>query len=199
MSRVVLEVSISLDGYVTGPDVSDEEPLGRGGEALHEWMFAGRSPAESRKWQTEHFSAIGAVIMGRRMVDLGIRFWGEEPVFGAPCFVVTHRAAETIVKRGGTSYVFVTGGLTEALRRARQAAGSDDVLVNGGAQIDRQFLRAGMVDELRLHLVPVALGGGARLFDGACSDLGLVPTAAVATALVTHLTYEVERSATGER
>ena len=123
MSRVLLEMSMSLDGYFTGRDVSDEEPMGRGGEALHEWMFAGRSPAASRQWQTEHFSAIGAVIMGRRMVDLGIGHWGEEPVFGAPCFVVTHRAAETIVKKGGTSYIFVTGGVTEVLRRAQDAAG----------------------------------------------------------------------------
>lgn len=116
----------------------------------------------------------------------------------APCFVVTHRAAETIVKKGGTSYTFVTGGVTEALRRAQDAAGSEDVLVNGGAEINRQFLDAGLVDEVRLHLVPAALGGGARLFDVARSDLALVPTAAAATPLVTHLTYRVDRSATGE-
>ena len=120
MSRVLLEMSMSLDGYVTGPDVSDEEPLGRGGEALHEWMFAGRSPDE----------------------------------------VVTHRAAETIEKKGGTSYIFVTGGVTEALRRAQDAAGSKDVLLNGGAEINRQFLHAGLVDEVRLHLVPAAFGRG---------------------------------------
>ena len=195
MSRVLLEMSMSLDGCVTGPHVSDEEPLGRGGEALHEWMFAGRSPDEAREWLSEEFSGIGAVIMGRRMVDLGMRFWGEEPVFHAPCFVVTHRAAETIEKEGGTSYVFVTGGVTEALRRAQDAAGSKDVLLNGGAEINRQFLHAGLVDEVRLHLVPVALGGGERLFDGAPSDLTLVPTAAVPAPLVTHLTYRVDRSA----
>ncbi len=198
MSRVLLEMSMSLDGYVTGPDVSDEEPLGRGGEALHEWMFAGRSPDAAREWLTEQFSGIGAVIMGRRMVDLGIGFWGDEPVFHAPCFVVTHRTAETIEKQGGTSYVFVTGGVTEALRRAQDAAGSKDVLVNGGAEITRQFLHAGLVDEVRLHLVPAALGGGERLFDGASSDLALVPSTAAATPLVTHLTYRVNQSVTGE-
>ena len=198
MSRVLLEMSMSLDGYVTGPDVSDEEPLGRGGEALHDWMFAGRSPDEAREWLSEEFSGIGAVIMGRRMVDLGMRFWGEEPVFHAPCFVVTHRAAETIEKQGGTSYIFVTGGVTEAMRRAQDAAGSKDVLLNGGAEINRQFLHAGLVDEVRLHLVPVALGGGERLFAGARSDLALVPSAAAATPLVTHLTYRIDRSATGE-
>ena len=191
-------MSISLDGYVTGPDVSDEEPMGRGGEALHDWMFAGRSPEEAREWQTERFGGIGAVIMGRRMVDLGVRFWGEEPVFHAPCFVVTHRAAETVVKQGGTSYVFVTGGLTEALSRAREAAGDKDVLVNGGAEINRQFLDAGLVDEVHLHLVPVALADGTRLFDEADSDLALVPIAADATPLVTHLTYRVDRDAAGQ-
>src|SRR3712207_3054383 len=154
MSRVLVEMSMSLDGYVTGTDVSPGEPMGRGGEALHEWMFAGRSPAEARERQTEHFKGIGAVIMGRRMVDLGIGFWGEEPVFRAPCFVVTHRAADTIVKKGGTSYTFVTGGVTEALRQAQDAAGSKDVLVNGGAEINREFLDARLVDEVRLHLVP---------------------------------------------
>ena len=197
MRRVLLEMSMSLDGYVTGPDVSDEEPMGRGGEVLHEWMFAGRSPAESKAWQTKHFSGVGAVIMGRRMVDLGIGRWGEEPVFHAPCFVVTHRPAEMIVKNGGTSYTFVTGGVTEALRRAQDAAGSRDVLVNGGGELNRQFLHARLVDEVRLHLVPAALGGGARLLDGARSNLGLVATAATATPLVTHLTYEVERGASG--
>jgi dihydrofolate reductase len=134
------------------------------------------------------------VIMGRRMVDLGIRFWGEEPVFHAPCFVVTHRPAETIVKQGGTSYIFVTGGMTEALRRAQEAAGSRDVLLNGGADINRQFLQSRLVDEVRLHLVPVALGGGTPLFHEARADLGLVCTAAVATPMVTHLTYEVDRA-----
>ena len=198
MSRVLLEMSMSLDGCVTGPDVSDEEPMGRGGEALHEWMFAGRSPAEARHWQTQHFTGIGAVILGRRMADLGIGPWGEEPVFHAPCFVVTHRPAETIVKKGGTSYTFVTGGVAAALRQAQEAAGSEHVLVNGGAEINRHFLDAGLVDEVRLHLVPVALGGGVRLFDRARSDLGLIPTAAVAAPLVTHLTYEIDRSATDE-
>ena len=192
MSRVLLEMSMSLDGYVTGPGVSDEEPLGRGGEALHEWMFAGRSASEAEAWQAEQFERIGAVVMGRRMVDLGMRFWGDEPVFHAPCFVVTHRPAETIEKAGGTSYVFVTGGLQEALRRAREAAGPKDVLVNGGADVGRQALQAGLVDEVRLHLAPIALGGGARLFDGARPGLALVPTEAEATPLVTHLAYAAQ-------
>jgi dihydrofolate reductase len=196
MPKVLLEMSMSLDGYVVGRDVSPEEPMGRGGERLHEWMFEGRSADESQAFETDHFRSIGALIIGRRMADLGIGPWGDEPTFHAPVFVVTHRPAETIVKRGGTSYVFVTGGIDDALRRAREAAGTADVQVSGGADIARQYLAAGALDELRLHLVPVLLGAGTRLFDGATSpNLGLRPTAAINTAQVTHLTYAVEPAA----
>jgi dihydrofolate reductase len=175
MSKVILELSLSLDGFVAGPDVSPQRPLGRGGERLHEWMFAGRSPAESRRLENEHFSGIGALILGRRMADVGIGPWGEEPTFHAPCFVVTHRSAETIAKRGGTSYIFVTGGIEAALRQARQAAAGQDVLVNGGAGIAQQFLNAGLLDEVRLHLVPIILGAGTRLFDRVRRDLRPIP------------------------
>jgi dihydrofolate reductase len=119
MSKVVMEMSISLDGYVTGPHVRPEEPMGDGGERLHEWMFAGKSQAEVETFQNAKYSEIGALIMGRRMVDLGIGPWDEEPAFHAPCFVVTNRPAETIVKEGGTSYIFVTDGIEAALDRAR--------------------------------------------------------------------------------
>jgi len=122
MGKVLLELSVSLDGFSTGPDVSPEAPLGRGGELLHAWMFARKSAVESRSFETAHFSGIGALIMGRRMVDLGIGLWGEEPTFHAPCFVVTHRPAETIVKKGGTSYIFITEGIEAALEQAQQAA-----------------------------------------------------------------------------
>ena len=103
MGKVLMEITMSLDGYVAGPDVSPNEPMGRGGEALHEWMFVGKSAADIEAFQTGHFGGVGAVIMGRRMVDLGIGPWGEEPVYHAPCLVVTHRPADTIVKKGGTS------------------------------------------------------------------------------------------------
>ena len=106
MGKVLMEITMSLDGYTTGPEVSAEAPFGRGGERLHEWMFAGKSAADSERWLTDRFSTIGAVIIGRRMADLGIGPWGEEPVFHAPCFVLTHRPAETIVKKGGTSYIW---------------------------------------------------------------------------------------------
>jgi dihydrofolate reductase len=196
MPKVLLELSMSLDGYVAGPDVSAEAPMGRGGEALHEWMFEGRSVAESHDFETRHFSEIGALIIGRRMADVGIGPWGEEPTFHAPVFVVTNRPAEPIVKRGGTTYRFVTEGIDEALRQAREAAGAHDVLVNGGADVARQFLQAGAVQELRLHLVPVVLGAGTRLFDAAIPPaVRLRPVDAVNTPLATHLTYEV--AATG--
>ena len=193
---MLLEMSMSLDGYVTGPDVGPDEPMGRGGERLHDWMFSGRSEAESERFQVEKFRDIGAVIVGRRMADLGIRFLGEEPTFHCPVFVVTNRPAETIVKAGGTSYTFVTGGIDEALGRARDAAGPADIIVGGGAEIARQYLRAGALDEIRLHLVPLILGAGTRLFDdGPPPNVSLRPIEVTGTPLVTHLTYAVENGA----
>ena len=200
VAKVLLEMSVSLDGYVTGPDVSPEEPMGRGGERLHEWMFEDRSSGEFEKYEIDHFSDIGAVIVGRRMADLGIGPWGEEPTFHAPVFVVTNRPAETIVKAGGTSYTFVTSGIDDALRQAREAAGPADVIVMGGAEIARQYLRAGAVDELRLHLVPLILGAGTRLFDDGPSPIfSLRPIAVTSTPRATHLTYEVDDSAANAR
>lgn len=196
MPRVLLEMSVSLDGYATGPDFGLEEPMGRGGEQLHDWMFEGRSAAEVEAYESDHFRGVGAVIVGRRMADLGIGPWGGEPPFRAPVFVVTNRPAETIVKRGGTSYIFVTGGIDDALRHARDAAGSLDVMIGGGPDIARQYLASGAVDELRLHLVPVLLGAGTRLFDFAAPpNISLRPTATVDSPLATHLTYVVEPAA----
>ena len=194
MSKVIMEMSVSLDGYVTGPHVRPDEPMGDGGERLHGWMFAAKSAKELETFQTAKYSEIGALIMGRRMVDLGLGPWGEEPAFHAPCFVVTHRPAETIVKKGGTSYIFVTDGIEAALERARQAAGSQDVQINGGADIAQQFLNAGLLDKIRLHLVPIILGAGTRLFDGVRTDVQFVPREAQnAPPVVTHLIYDVER------
>jgi len=199
MGKVLLEMSMSLDGYVAGPGVNPDEPMGRGGEALHDWMFAGKSAADVRSFQTDKFRGVGAVIVGRRMADLGIGPWGENPPFHAPVFVVTHRPAETIHKEGGTSYVFVTDGIEHALDRARDSAGSDDVLVQGGAEIAYQYLQLGAVDEFHLQLVPIVLGDGTRLFgDGRLPHLRLMPVAAETTPRVTHLTYAVERVAPGD-
>jgi dihydrofolate reductase len=195
MGKVLMEITMSLDGYTTGPEVSAEEPMGRDGERLHEWMFAGKSAAEVERWQTDHFSTIGAVIIGRRMADLGIGPWGEEPTYHAPCFVVTHRPAETIVKKGGTSYIFVTEGIEDAMAQAKAAAGEQDVMVEGGADVDRQYLNAGLIDEIRLHVAPIVLGAGSPLFTGVRPDLRLVPSQATNSPLATHLTYQVDASA----
>ena len=192
MGKVLMEITISLDGYTTGPGVSAGEPFGRGGELLHDWMFAWKSAADIEAFMTDSFGGVGAVVMGRRMADLGIGPWGEEPVFHAPCFVVTHRPAETIVKKGGTSYVFVTEGIEAAMDRAREAAGEQDVRVEGGADIDRQYLNAGLIEEIRLHIAPILLGAGSSLFAGVSPDLRLVPTEATNSPLATHLTYDVE-------
>ena len=195
MGKVLMEITMSLDGYVAGPDDRPGQEMGRGGEALHEWMFAGESADDTDRRETDHFGTVGALVMGRRMVDLGIGPWGEEPPFHAPCFVVTHRPAETIVKKGGTSYVFVTDGIEAAMAQAREAAGEQDVMVNGGADIDRQYLNAGLIDEIRLHLAPIVLGGGTPLFAGVRTDLRLVPVQATHGPLATHLTYRVDASA----
>jgi dihydrofolate reductase len=195
MGKVLMEITMSLDGYITGPEVSAEEPMGHDGERLHEWMFAGKSATDIEAFQMTLFGGVGAVIMGRRMVDLGIGPWGEEPPYHAPCFVVTHRPAETIVKKGGTSYIFVSEGIEAAMAQAKAAAGEQDVMVNGGADVDRQYLNAGLIDEIRLHLAPILLGAGTPLFTGVRSELRLVPTQATNSPLATHLTYQVDASA----
>ena len=192
MSKVVLEMTVSLDGYSAGPDIGPDEPLGRGGEQLHDWMFGG-TPAEAEALQMEKFANVGAVIVGRRMADLGIGNWGDEPVFHAPVFVITHRPAEAIVKDGGTSYTFVTDGIEAALERAREAAGTQDIHLGGGAEIARQFLNAGLVDEVQLHISPLILGGGQRLFDGVDPGIRLVLQDAGSDRGATHLVFGVER------
>lgn len=179
-AKVKVDISVSLDGYAAGPDDGPEHPLGRGGEQLHEWVIAtaswrsrhgyegGTAGADSDLME-EAFSGTGAIVMGRRMFDLGEPYWGEDPPFRMPVFVVTHEPREAIV-RGETTFAFVTGGPEGALERAREAAGDADVSVAGGADVIRQLLRAGEVDELQLHIVPVLLGGGASLLGGLSPD-----------------------------
>jgi dihydrofolate reductase len=177
---VKVDISMSLDGYVAGPDDSPEHPLGRGGEQLHEWVvrtaswrelhgYEGGSAGVDSEVMAEAVAGVRAVVMGRRMFDLGEPYWGEDPPFRMPVFVVTHEQREAIV-RGETTFVFVTGGPEGALERAREAAGDGDVSVAGGADVIRQLLRAGEVDELQLHIVPVLLGGGASLLGGLGPD-----------------------------
>lgn len=191
MATVYAELSISLDGYMAGPNVSADLPMGEGGELVHAWMFEGRTEPEQARFEADYFSQVGALIMGRRMADVGIGPWGEDPTFHAPCFVVTHRPHDTITKLGGTSYVFVTDDIRTVLERAKAAAGAQDVLVNGGADITRQFLEAGLLDQLRLHVVPILLGGGSSLLDGVSPEVSFTAVEASTGPRVTHLTYDV--------
>jgi dihydrofolate reductase len=165
MGSVYADISTSIDGFVAGPNVSVENGLGDGGERLHDWMFAGKSPEETTAWLEERFASTGAVLMGRTMLDVGIGPWGDNPVFHAPVFVVTHRPTKPIVKAGRTSYTFVTDGPEAALRLAHEAANGRDICVAGGGAIVRGYLHARVIDELSLHIVPILLGGGTRLFD----------------------------------
>ncbi len=200
-AKVKVDISVSLDGYVAGPDDSHELPLGRGGEALHEWVIATESWRKRHGYEggstgvdsevTEAASArVRAIVMGRRMFDLGEPYWGEDPPFRMPVFVVTNRPQEAVV-RGETTFAFTTGGPEGALERAREAAGDGDVSVGGGADVIRQLLRAGQVDELTLHIVPVLLGGGASLLEGVGPDVRFEQVRAVVGDGVTHLLLRV--------
>jgi dihydrofolate reductase len=179
-AKVKVDISVSLDGYAAGPDDGVEHPLGRGGEQLHEWVvgtaswreqhgYEGGSAGVDSEVMAEAVTGVRAIVMGRRMFDLGEPYWGEDPPFRMPVFVVTHEQREAIV-RGETTFAFVTGGPEGALERAREAAGAADVSVGGGADVIQQLLRAGEVDELQLHIVPVLLGGGASLLGGLGPD-----------------------------
>lgn len=177
--RVAFDMSMSLDGFIAGPNDGLEAPLGEGGERLHQWLFdlaswrerhglEGGQDNRDAEVMDESFKSAGAVVMGRRMFDLGEGPWGPNPPFHMPVFVLTHRARETVAKEGGTTFTFVTDGIESALERARAAAGDKDVSIAGGANIVQQFIKGGLLDEMQIHVVPVLLGDGVRLFD----DLG---------------------------
>jgi len=164
MALIYADMSMSLDGFVAGRNVSVGNGMGDDGDRLHDWMFVGKSGPEVTTFLEGRLASTGAFVMGRTMLDVGIEPWGDEPVFHAPVFVVTHRPAEPIVKAGGTTYTFVTDGPDAAMRLARDAAADQDICVSGGAETVREYLNAGAIDELRLHVVPILLGGGVRLF-----------------------------------
>lgn len=196
MNRVTCDLTVSLDGFVAGPNQTMEEPLGERGESLHRWQFEER---EAHAAQIEGILSAGAFIMGRNMFagpgpgpwgDDWRGWWGEEPPYHAPVFVLTHHQREPLEMQGGTTFHFVTDGIEAAMGRAREAASGKDVAIAGGAQTARQFLTAGLIDELRLHISPMILGGGERLLDGV-GDLRLEPTEVSGTGLVTHVRYRV--------
>ena len=215
MARVICDISTSLDGFIAGPNQTLEQPLGEGGEGLHEWAYelasfrerhgmdGGETGADDEVVK-ESLAAQGAVVMGRRMFSGGAGpweddpnadgWWGDDPPFRVPVFILTHHAREPVTKQGGTTFTFVTDGIEAALEQARAAAGDRDVLVAGGADAIQQSFRAGLLDELQIHLVPVLLGDGVRLLDNlGATQAGLELDRVVDSPAVTHLRYRVVR------
>jgi dihydrofolate reductase len=212
MTKVTAQMSVSLDGFYAGPRASDDANWMESAEALGffritRWAidalawrerqgFAGGERGTNSDIIAETFEAAGAYVMGRRMADGGEGPWGEEPPFHAPVFVVTHRPRPTLVRKGGTSFTYVTDGVASAIEQARAAANGKDVAIAGGGSLLRQVLKAGLLDELELHIAPVVLGTGMRLLD---TDLDLpeteaielTPTRVVHTPEVTHVRYRV--------
>ena len=195
MTTVTCDITISTDGYAAGPNQSLDHPLGEGGERLHRWMI--EQPAEN----AAEIAAIlesGAYIMGRNMFGPGrgewdfawTGWWGDEPPYHAPVFVLTDYPREPLTMAGGTTFYFVTDGIDSALEQARAAAGERTVAIAGGASTVRQYLAAGLIDELRLHIAQVVLGAGEQLLEG-LDDVRLEQVSEVENELVTHVTYRV--------
>ena len=197
-SKVVCDISISADGYAAGPNQTAEKPFGDGPvDQLHAWMF---ETLDENKAEVDRMLSAGAYVMGRNMFgpirggwDLDwTGWWGEEPPFHGPVFVLTHHPREPLAMKGGTTFTFVTDGIESALDQARRAAGERNVAIAGGAATVNQYLAAGLIDELGTHVTPLTLGGGERLFDGV-PTLELELLAARAASLVTHINYRVVR------
>jgi dihydrofolate reductase len=209
MPDLILDISMSLDGYVAGPNASLEDPLGQGGEQLHDWVIA------TKAWRAEHgreggedgidsdlaaelIGQASATIMGRRMFSGGEgpwesdpnadAWWGDDPPFHHPVFVLTHHEREPLELKGGTTFTFVTDGIESALEQARAAVGDGDIRLGGGADVAQQYLGAGLLDRIQLHVVPVLLGDGARLFEGVQGKLRLARVIESPTGVV-HLDY----------
>ena len=214
MGKLKLDITMSLDGFVAGPNQTIEEPLGKGGDKIHEWVYGlaswrerhGESGGETNADDAlveKSAAATGAVVMGRRMFSGGAGaweddtnadgWWGDDPPFHAPVFILTHHVREPVTKQGGTTFTFVTGGIEAALEQAQAAAGDKDVLLAGGASIAQQYLQAGLLDELHIHVAPLLLGGGVRLFDKVDHPerIGLKVTRVNESPAVTHITYRV--------
>jgi dihydrofolate reductase len=211
MSRLRCHITISLDGFVAGPNQSEANPLGEGGERLHEWLGSlaawrqshgaqGGEVNESARIVEESRENIGAAVMGRNMfgpVGGGpwgdgqwTGWWGDDPPYHYPVFILTHHPRDPVEMKGGTTFHFVTDGIESALEQARDAARAKDVMLWGGAQVVNQYLAAGLLNELELHVVPVLLGDGARLFDNlGAAEVQLEQVRAVEAPGVTHLKY----------
>src|SRR5260370_811008 len=161
MAKVVADQSVSFDGFSAGTNVREGNGMGDNGDLLHGWI----AHKGFDQFRDEQFEGAGATIIGRTMFDVGVEPWGDNPPYHMPVFVVTHRARQPLVKEGGTTYFFITDGIENALQQARSAADNKDVLILGGAAIIQQFMNAGLVDELRLHLAEVLLGDGTRFWN----------------------------------
>jgi dihydrofolate reductase len=213
MSKLRCHISISLDGYVAGPNQSEENPLGEGGDQLHEWVVplaafrrahgeeGGEVNASTPVFE-QTTANVGAAIMGRGMFgpigggtwdgEKWTGWWGDNPPYHYPVFVLTHHRRDQVEMEGGTTYHFVTDGIESALTQAKKAAGGKDVMLWGGGQVIGQYLAAGLLDELEFHVVPVLLGGGSRPFgDLASASVRLEQVRAVEAPGVTHLTYRI--------
>jgi dihydrofolate reductase len=213
MSKLRFNITMSLDGYVAGPNQSVKNPLGEGGDRLHDWAFklksfremhgdgSGGETGTNDDIVRETFANLGATIMGRNMFGGGPGpwgkdpwkgWWGDNPPFHAPVFVLTHHPREPLAMQGGTTFTFVTDSIESALKQANKAAGGKDVMLGGGAKVAQQYLAAGLIDEMEIHVVPLLLGGGARLFDHLLgTNLRLEPVRTIEGPGVTHLKYRV--------
>jgi dihydrofolate reductase len=211
MSSVTCHISMSLDGFVAGPNQSLDNPIGEGGMRLHQWAFATDSWRQQQGLNGGERNAdsevvddvacgVGAYIMGRKMFGGGdgpwnetwTGWWGEDPPYHTPVFVLTHHSRESLPMQGGTIFNFVNDGIESALEQARAAASGRDVSIAGGASTVQQYLGAGMLDELYLHIVPIILGAGERLLEN-IGDPTLQPVSVTASPTVTHIKYRVVR------
>jgi dihydrofolate reductase len=213
MGKIFADISVSLDGYVAGPNPTLEEPLGKGGEQLHEWVFkleAWRQPHGKPGGETgpdndvmkETTANLGAVIMGRKMFSGGQGaweddpnpdgWWGDNPPFHVPVFILTHNQRETVKKDGGTIFNFVTDGIDSALSQAKAAAGDKDIQIAGGASAIQQYLKAGLLDELQIHMSPVLLHGGTPLFAN-LQGVELEKTRVIDSPNVTHIKFKIKK------
>jgi dihydrofolate reductase len=211
MSTFRFQLAVSLDGYAAGPDQSEENPLGVGGESLHEWIVELEAWRKQHGWEggevnastpvvEEAQSNVGATVMGRNMFGGGpgpwsedppwIGWWGENPPFHTPVFVLTHHPREPLEMEGGTTFIFVTDGIESALEQARQVADGQDVRLGGGANVVQQYLAAGLIDEFELHIVPLLLGDGERLLEN-LGNLEVEQVRAIEAPGVTHIKYRV--------
>ncbi len=193
MGKVKCEISMSLDGFIAGQNVRVGNGMGDDGDRLHDWMFDAKTETDA-EIVDEKFASTAAIVIGKRMFDVGFEPWGDPPPFGMPVFIVTHEAREPLSMQGGTTYTFVTEGIEAALGLARAAAGDKDVGVWGGANIIDEYLKAGLVDEMQIHVIPVLFGDGTRLFEHLGGRrIELKRTSTLDTPGATHLRFEVVR------